>query len=784
MNLYAYFKTKRMFYEKFYVTNLILWIFFQINFVTAHKFVYWFEKNKNSEILFYHEIETNTAVNNEFECDYYLKVSIKSNKPQKNELNRVYTYKKENFIKYEVFDKILVANTMEDNNGKIECNFDIIYDLKLTEDISSLPEKIDFNLVITLFLTFKYLKVVRQENVLKFLEILILRMYAQQYGIDSNNKYLVLENLFKPDIFKNLEFFNKKNLISALLNNFMIYHVFYEDNLILLNNSKDDYETDFFNEHIPYKNLLINDYRVFYKLERVFKNVSISNYFHILLNEIDIKSLIINNFEESEKHKADFRIFKRSTVSFKSIIISNLLYSSERILYELNKAIDLKLEYFGLCNLSVENNYFLIFLKSQKLKGIILNNVVLKIDIHFFDVYMNKNKTLKYIELKNVETMFTWIEFIDRLNIEKIILSFNSESVEENFIRGFDSLENTLGVQYLEIRFFNYRINKELCKILRNFPALQTLKLSNYQPDKKMNRKFHKVIENMKQLSTLIIEHEYFSNKFLNSVFQNKRIQFLHINNYNYKKKILKLEVLSNPNHLTHLGLRSINISAYSLVQIFRLKNLEFLSLKFCDLEAIKNFKTHHVMATNIRCLNLKGSILNSFRDFDILEKLNYLEKLTLSGLQLHLCSLNKLNSNCNLTLKKLSYIWGILSADDLNRIKYLEVLIQLNISRCEFLNTSLCELGRNCNFLSSLKYLDLSYVELTLNDFLYLQSFKHLRNLKISFFEGHGHNFDFSMNSYFNNYFFSRKIYTERTKFKLIEYFGEINSSENYIFL
>ncbi|TBT99078.1 hypothetical protein CWI37_1476p0010, partial [Hamiltosporidium tvaerminnensis] len=90
------------------------------------------------------------------------------------------------------------------------------------------------------------------------------------------------------------------------------------------------------------------------------------------------------------------------------------------------------------------------------------------------------------------------------------------------------------------------------------------------------------------------------------------------------------------------------------------------------------------------------------------------------------------LSEKYNLSLKKLSYISTILDEDIMNRMGQLEVLNELYLSKCSFIYTHFHKLGNFCKFFNSLKILDLSCVELNIEDLKYIKNFKKLIKLSI----------------------------------------------------
>ncbi|TBU06520.1 hypothetical protein CWI39_0478p0010 [Hamiltosporidium magnivora] len=514
--------------------------------VSANKFVYLFEKFENTKIKIYSELLKGIpSIEKKEEFDFF---------------NVYYNIDLKSFdSKDHVLDDFLNANISEYINGKIECSFELVYFLKLTSDISHLPYNVNKNHFKCLFLGLKYLRAIGNKNIVKLLECLFLKICSNQNTTDLKKEEVKYEGLLSFIDLTALDFYLRKNLISG--------------------NNNLNFDAILFNEHIPYKNLLINDYEVFCTLENFLSNNYYLNTFKFLLVEIGIKSLIINNCLNSKTISKKFYFFSQMAHIFKSIIISNFQGSSEIILYELNKGDDINIEYFTLINSIIESNYLFSFLKKQSLKGLIFNNVIMNVYLSCFENYMNSNDTLEYIDFRNMEMGFSWwINFSAISNIQCIILDFDSFYLANNFIKECSNIGLKLDLYYLE-----------LC---------------------------------MKGIETLFLQNIHFSDKFYEFLFQKKGIKMLQLKNSCFLREILRFKILNFYKSITYLILINIKISEHILIEIFKLKDLKVLSLKFCGIISIKNSRSRNFISKNIQRLNLSGSDINIFESNHILTKL------------------------------------------------------------------------------------------------------------------------------------------------------------------
>ncbi|TBU10475.1 hypothetical protein CWI38_1737p0020 [Hamiltosporidium tvaerminnensis] len=712
--------------------NFILYIFLlSRKFIVGNIFVYRFEIVEEAQLLFYNDVQKHKTNLSEIEEEYYLKTHYTIDSDSSIESKWAFTYTKDNYIGFEVLNNILDANRSEKINGKIECNFELIFFLKLTNNISLLPEKVNCYQLKCMLLTLKYLKALESKHIGTVLKGLLFKMYFGEQIC-----FLKYKESFRQIFFAEIEYFIIKKLIQAFLNILMVNHTFHSQNLILLKNSNEIFDITLFNEHIPYNNLLVNDCKILYILEKAFKNLYIFKIFQILLHQLHIKSLIINNFLGNETNNKTYYFSIFSKEIFKSIIISNLYGSLNAILYQLDTAFDENLEFFSLKNINVDCYYLDFFLKKRNLKGLILNDISMDADLYNFQAFVHLIKTLEYVEFCNIKMSYTWwVDFVGASNIKRIILSFVSSFLADFFLKEFTKVISYSNVQYLEIWFSNSKLYLNFWNCLGYFRSLQTLKLINYISDMNIELNLFKVIHNMQKLENLTIEHDDYSDYFYNFLFKRHGLKVLNVRNFSSNRKIIKLNLLNNSKFLTQLILSYIKITESSLLEIFKLEFLKVLYLQFCQITLTKNSESHIAWPKNIISLYFKTYKPNLYNNIDILSGLDYLENLYLYGCKSLFGSLIDLSLMCNLNLKTLSYKSDTIYMKDLQRIKYLERLEELNLSKCRFFGVKFYDLGDDCKFINSLKMLKLFAIKICPKDLLYIRNFKNLNYIKLSNF-------------------------------------------------
>ncbi|TBT98479.1 hypothetical protein CWI37_1737p0010 [Hamiltosporidium tvaerminnensis] len=518
------------------------------------------------------------------------------------------------------------------------------------------------------------------------------------------------------------DFYIKRGLLIAFLNILMINYTFYDENLILLEKSKDTYNSSYFNEHIPYKHLLINKYKIFRTLKNTLK--SLPNFlciFQNLLEEINIKSLIITDYEELENRIDDIYLFINSLTFFKSIVISNPNKYSQGFLYDPNLIYKKDIEYLSLKYLTVELSNLVFLLEQQKLKGLILYYVDLE-DNEDYSMEYNMRLNLEYIHFANVEmNFFRWRDFFKFADFENVL----------SYIGLLNSYKNVL---YLEIKFCNLYILRDFHKILNKFKYLQTLKLNRYIDDKNSSLYMFEAIKNMNYLENLTINLPY-RGVYNNSdyFFGMQNFKVLCLTGTNLTQEIPNIKIWGNYTFLRTLIINKAIIKVYDLIEILKIESLTKFSILYCDIEPCFNYISVELSGINIKSLDFTATNLDALKNIDILKEFARLETLHLSNCNLKSGWLTQTNQSCNLSLKILHYAFNCLDRTDLNRMKNLEVLEELNLRDCKFYSCGFFELGNDCKFLGSLKYLDLLHVEIKIEDLIFLKSFKNLKSLNLT---------------------------------------------------
>ncbi|TBU11920.1 hypothetical protein CWI38_0980p0030 [Hamiltosporidium tvaerminnensis] len=739
MNNIMYPKKKRAFkgYE-FCIQYFILKIFMTLNLVTAYKFAFNFYKNENSEILFFLQRQENRE-NSEHNIE---KFDLKSyNTNEENQFDRqdpVFTYTKENFIEFYLLNNMLFTNSFENNcqNRIINCNFDLSYCLKLSKDFTVIPNRLTICQLKYFLLTLKFLQAVDNKNMAKLLQALIFKVFICSNTDKNNTKH---EEIIDSNFMSQFDFYIKRGLLIAFLNILMINYTFYDENLILLEKSKDIYYTSHFNEHIPYKNLLINNYKIFRTLKNTLKGLpNFLCIFQILLDEINIKSLIINNYEELENHIEDVYLFISSLTFFKSIVVLNSKNNSRGFLYDPNSINKKDIEYLSLKNLTIELSNLVFLLEQQKLKGLILNCIDIE-GVVDNSVESNMKLNLEYIHLINVKMkVFKWCDFFKSANVHKIILNFSGTKIQESILNELIHDNSCKDVLYLEISFGSTGIWSNLHVLLKNFIYLHTFKLESYVSDENIALSLVKTVDNMKGLENLTINLPQKGMAEYAFIFKMPSIKFLCVSVgrsvYASRGKIsININFLGNYKSLNEFVLMNAKIDESEFAEIFKLEALTKLSFFSCDLDYISNYSTRDFFPQNITSLDIVRSNLTFFKNFDILSIFTRLENLNIAKCDLESGFLAKLNPLCNFSLKKLHYLENCLDKNDLDRIQNLKCLEELYLKDSKFYQCSFSELGNDCKFLNSLKVLDIQYVQIYLEDLIYLKRFKILKDLKLT---------------------------------------------------
>ncbi|TBU00358.1 hypothetical protein CWI39_1710p0010 [Hamiltosporidium magnivora] len=514
--------------------------------------------------------------------------------------------------------------------------------------------------------------------------------------------YMYMEGLFDLNFWSNIDEYIKKSFISGFLEIYMLKYIFYDGNLIVLENVKSDYYTSIFNDHIPYKNILINSCKVFLCLEKMLLNTLILNFFQILLNVMNLKSLILDGSIEYEipNLKFKFHIFYLET--FKSIVFFNFMKSSSSLFLEnLSVLIRNDIEFLQLELLKVSRNVLRLLLDKKNPIGLVLKNVSIPHSIN----------------------PFWWNNLFFKSNFQTLILSFNSISSEESFIREFSKSRGTVrAILHLEISFYYTEIPKEFFDSLLNLNHLRTLKLQTYITNEQTEIYLINAIKNMNRLENIDISQNFFNG-----------IETLYLKNDEFEINILEIAFTGNYKLLKQIGFSNMTIGITGLIEIFKLENLEMLSFECCIFESIDNFCFSYSKSQYLKCLHLHDLDLNTNNFVYVLIKLDFLEILEISSCKIQPGLLTGLGLMCDKSLSILSFKFGFLNSNDLNRIKNIKVLEDLNLMECRFFQCNFWELGNDCKFFNSLKVLNLCDVKINIEDLIYLRKFENLMKLSLT---------------------------------------------------
>ncbi|TBU01719.1 hypothetical protein CWI37_0643p0020 [Hamiltosporidium tvaerminnensis] len=720
----------------FYILLNIMHAFTLFKLVSPHRFNYTFICNEKTEILIYREKleeETFDEVMNE---EYELLLSFSVGNRNFYDDKPIFTYGKENNIQFDVLNNILEENTSETNFkcGKIQCSYELSYFLRLSRDITELPNYFNNYQLKCMLTTLKYLKAIENKNIVKFFIALVFNDCNCDNINESKKNNVDFEYITWSDFITKIDRNMITNLLSGFMSFLMIEFVFNDGNLILLENTNDYYDILLFDKNIPFKHLLINKFKTFFALENILKNPRYFSIFRVLLDELNLKSLIINNYQASEILDVRFPYYVFSMLIFKSMIVSNITTSYIFVSYLLFAGIDENIEFLSLKNIKVSTNDLNFFLKKQKLKGLVLDTVKSIENSNIIDDCVKLIETLEFVDFRNIDINYNWWKcFFLTANATSIILFFDTLTSQENFLNGLAKLGKNMNLVRLKIMFFDFEISESFCYSLRLLNHLKNLKLLNYQTNKKSEISLFKAIKSLKELKNLAIQNPKFCKTPCNIFLKSKNIKVLCLENIFSNEKTQLLASLFSFTFITKFFLTNIFITYALLVKIFKMKHLIQLSLKFCAIESIMFPKPLDFSARNIKFLNIYDTNWNNLQYFDILGKLDNIEFLDISLCGLSASYLKNLSPGCNLKLKSVSCESGILDIDDLNIIGKLEIIEELNLSNCVFHNSGFFKLGENCKFLNSLKNLDLMFVDISIEDLNFIRKFKNLKNLSLT---------------------------------------------------
>ncbi|TBU01306.1 hypothetical protein CWI36_1379p0010 [Hamiltosporidium magnivora] len=774
---------KRRCFQNSIITNLVFIVYILCFFELVAPLVlsYGLKSIKHSKVLIFDEKKQNDLLfdQNSKYPNFYVLNNLES--PSYDEETHDFIYSKENFIGFEVFDNFLNSSRMENMNMKIECDFNLTYFLRLTNDITNISNKINYQVFDCLLFAMKSLDVIENKNLKSFFQAILFNfLYFNNNGYFNNNA-TSFKDPFVSSLLLDIKYILKKNLIFAYLNSLMIKYIFYDENLILLEKNNETYNKKHFDKHIPYKSLLINSYKAFQILENILNNPNILHMLEFLLNEMNIKSIIFDNFQIFKILDSNMKIYILSMNICKSITISHFKWSSSWLFLRKHIFSDKKnIEFLSLKNLKISKSDLEVICKKQKFKGLVLHNIKILENTNKNDDYVGFCVRLEYINFKNVEICEGWWkEFFQLVHIRIIIISFYTYSSQEKFIKEFIRVNTLNELLYLELDFCYSSISKDFYNSLHHFKSLVTLKLYGYKFDQNTHF-FSHAFENMDKLENLTVQSCDFNSDLFNSFFQKRSLKSLHFQSLSAKKEILKIYLLDNYKSLLKLNLWNLKIYETSLVEIFKLENLISLSLNFCTFETNMNSNSIYFKSKNLKSLLLNDIDLANIYTPYLFNNLEHLERLDLSFCKLKPGNLIKLNFMYNSTLKIFSFESGVVDSNYIERLRDFEILNVLNLSRCKLYKCSFCELGTACRFFITLEYLNLSHVKTNINDLAYLKFFKNLKNLYISISD-----FYLSENVFYVllpiKKFFKKNLFIETNSTMISKYIYEENPNDGF---
>ncbi|TBU06934.1 hypothetical protein CWI36_0356p0010 [Hamiltosporidium magnivora] len=702
--------------------------------VTCSKYTYGFERQGNLEIIFLSDTNiSDSSLENFNEClEFVVFYNIETILSEK--VVEV-SYRRDRFISFELINCIFDSHTLENSFGKIECNFELFYFLKLTNDISDIPDKVESNTFQSLLMVLKYLKAKEGKNQIKFLQFLIFKTLFCRYNVEYDRTNSDVLELFNSNFWSQIGFDIMKDTMVAFLNNIMVKYVFKGGNCILLEKANDFYDVSLFDEHIPYKNLMINNCKIFCIIENILRDSNTLIFFEIILDGINMRSLVLNNSIGFDFPDMGFSFFILSIKTFKSVTVSNFARSPSQFFNKISLVLRNEIEFLSFINVVIRKETLDLFLKKQPLKGLSLTITDMEIDTHFIDDYTYSIDALEYINFRILCICPNWwTRFFSTENARIIKLVLYNNLAQECFVNGIVKVRTQQKTLYLDVSFASFANLNVFCKYLKHFIHLKTLKLYRFKIDAVCEKGFVKSLRKMDALEHLALRHYAFRTKIYNFIFQKQGIKILRLENITQKQEILNIGSIYNHQSLTELFLMNFKIDIEGLAEIFNLLNLKVLSLESCIIEYNIKLKFREFRSKSIESLFLRKSRIGTPENIILLSSLNKLENLDISGTQVLPGYLSRLSQMCNITLKRLLCTFCVLNSSDLNRMKDLEALEELNLAGCEFSGCNFWKfLGGYCNFSNSLVILNLFQIKTNYKELKYLRNFKNMKNLSLS---------------------------------------------------
>ncbi|TBU04573.1 hypothetical protein CWI37_0117p0020 [Hamiltosporidium tvaerminnensis] len=718
---------------KLYFMFNMLYYLILFQFIIANNFTYSFERNGNLEILFFRINKEESAFNTlapNF-CDLY--ISFHESFESNHEKTRVFTYEKNNFIGFEILNDFITSSKSlhKYERGIIQCNFELSYILRLSKDIAEIPCVLNNYQFSCILAVLKRLKAVENKRLFEFIKFLIITDFFLY------NNCLNIQEIFDWALSLEINVQSSNIILSIIFNFLMLAHVFYDGNLIILENTSEIYDLKVFDTQVLYKSLLVNNIKVFYSLENALKNPQILETFKSMFSMLNIRSIVLYNNQRSKILESDFEFPMFKIDGIKSITIIDFReFSSSLFLKRLRKHIRKDLEVLKFQNTYIDISTLTTILKDQRFKKLVLNNGGIPVFFHLSNNFTGLNQSLKCIDFRNVTVdLDWWKKFFMEANVDKIIIHFSIQFAQDAFIMafGFVPFPSSNNVTYFKVIFDNPQIPTSFFGSLSCLKNLRTLKISKYLVSEAIHSRLFEVIENFKVLKCLVLRKYGYSKKYYISLFKNPAIENLHLESIFQDSEIFIVDFLNYYSSLTKLVLINIMICQSSFIEIFELKKLTSLTYRSCIVEPKINSEPFCLKSKNISLLTINSNNLNDFKNIDLLSNLETIENLNLSLCNLPSGYLSKLSLLCNLSLKILSYEFNSLNLNDLQRMGKLETLEELNLRGCKFIRINFCKLNCECKFLYSLKKLDIWLVRINNEDLKFICNFRNLRNLTLT---------------------------------------------------
>ncbi|KAK1347167.1 hypothetical protein CWI37_1403p0010 [Hamiltosporidium tvaerminnensis] len=702
-----------------------------------------FQTNENFEILFFeNKYEQNFSEYVSY-GDYELKIITGSYEDLDDDTQPFFIYNNENFVDFELFNNILLYNKPENEYkiGIIKCNYDLSYYLRLTKDISIVSNLLNGYQFKCILIMLKHLKAVENQNLAKFLQALIPEnLYDEIINVLMlKNHYLHIEEILSCDFFADVDLNIKRKLILGFLNKLMIKGDFYDGNLILYDKHNEDYDVSLLDNDIPQKNLLINSFKIFISLENILKDFCNHNILRIIFNDLNIKSLILNNFISDMIPSDDFAPIVLSIPSFTSITLSNVrLPTSPDLLCYTLRNINNNIEFLRLENTKTYGFNFMNIFNEKKLRGLVLRAVKLHEYTSSFDDWSNFYEKLEFIDFRSVFiNSLWWKHFFQKANLNKIIVHFSDLNSEKSFLDEFVKITTSkINFFHLEIRFNYSELEINFLLSLIYFKYLRTLTLDGYRISNDNVMLLYQAIDSMKDLECLELCRYEDNTKPYDFLPDKLKLKSLNLQNIFLNNEIILILFFQSHRFITELSLKNVVLSSDCLKEIFKCENLIQLSLDISISNPDVYYESADFLSKNINRLSLRNPCYIFTQGFDMLSKLESLEFISISSCGFRTGYISMLNSKSALSLKTLSYRFSTLDSNDINKITGFKILKELNLFGCKFQNYTFLNFLNECEFFKSLKTLEFWVIGMKNDDFKGLKRFRKLKELSFKFSE------------------------------------------------